>query len=307
MVDLKLTIPDSFLEEEVRCGYTVSKKMKEIWAVQLDLFAEFDRVCQKYGIKYIASGGTMLGAVRHHGYIPWDDDIDLMMMRDEYEKLCSIAPQEFKYPYFFQTEDTESGFHRWFARLRNSETTAIQAKEDSMGLKYNQGIFIDIFPLDNVIDDTNLYQRQIKKCSKYFKLYNFLHMIEFAVVEKSDSYIKKNIRKMLQLLFSKMIRELRLIRKVYDKLDKTYQQYNNVETEYVSLVSFQIRNLGHAIRKKDMTEIIYTNFEFLKIPIIANYDEHLRRKYGDYMTPLNNPNYHGDIFFDTDHSYLRYI
>ena len=307
MVGLKISIPDDFLKQEVRCGYTVSKKMKEIWAVQLDLYAEFERVCKKHDIKFVASGGTMLGAVRHHGYIPWDDDMDLMMTRGEYEKLCIIGPQEFKHPYFFQTEETEPGFHRWFARLRNSETTAIQSKEESMGLKYNQGIFIDIFPLDNVVDDTTLYQKQIKKCSIYFRLYNFLHMIEFSVVEKTDSYVKRNIRKLLQVLFSKAIRDLQLTRRVYNKLDKAYQQYNDAETEYVSLISFQIKNMGHAICRKDMDQIVYTDFEFFKMPIIVNYDEHLKRKYGDYMTPLNNPNYHGDIFFDTDHGYLQYI
>ena len=69
MVDLKHKIPENFIAEEIRCGYKVTQQMKEVWAVQLDLFAEFDRVCRKYGIKYVASGGTLLGAVRHHGYI----------------------------------------------------------------------------------------------------------------------------------------------------------------------------------------------------------------------------------------------
>ena len=118
MVKLNINLPQNFLDEETRCGFTISEKLKEVWAVELDLLSEFDRVCKKYGIKYIASGGTMLGAARHHGFIPWDDDVDLMMMRDEYDKLCEIAPTEFKHPYFFQTEDTDPGFMRYFARLR---------------------------------------------------------------------------------------------------------------------------------------------------------------------------------------------
>ena len=78
--------------------------MKEIWAIELNLFSEFDRVCRKHGITYIASSRTMLGTLRHHGFIPWDDDIDLMMMRDQYEKLCDVAEEEFKHPYFFQSK-----------------------------------------------------------------------------------------------------------------------------------------------------------------------------------------------------------
>ena len=123
MVNLKIDLPQGFLNAETRCDYIITEKMKEVWAVELDLLVEFDRICKKHGIKYVASGGTMLGAVRHHGYIPWDDDIDLMMTREEYEKLCSIASSEFKHPYFFQTEDTDPGFMRYLARLRNSDIT----------------------------------------------------------------------------------------------------------------------------------------------------------------------------------------
>ena len=100
MVELKLALPDHFLEEEVRDGYTVSKEMKEVWAVELDLLAEFMRVCDRHGIVYYADAGTILGAVRHKGFIPWDDDIDVMMMRDQYDKLQKIGPEEFRHPYF---------------------------------------------------------------------------------------------------------------------------------------------------------------------------------------------------------------
>ena len=108
MVNLKISLPEGFLDEEVRDGYKVSHEMKKVWAVELDLLAEFQRVCKKHNIKYIASGGTMLGAVRHKGFIPWDDDIDLMMLREEYEKLCIVAPSEFKHPYYFQTDRTDN-------------------------------------------------------------------------------------------------------------------------------------------------------------------------------------------------------
>ena len=86
-MNIKLSLPEGFLEEEVRCDYTVSKEMKKVWAVELDLLAEFQRVCKLHDIKYSVCGGTLLGAIRHKGFIPWDDDIDVMMMREEYEKL----------------------------------------------------------------------------------------------------------------------------------------------------------------------------------------------------------------------------
>lgn len=79
MDNIKLKLSDDFFKEEVRNDYTVTPEMKKIWAVELDLLDQLDQVCQKYGIPWYLSGGSLLGAVRHHGYIPWDDDIDLMM------------------------------------------------------------------------------------------------------------------------------------------------------------------------------------------------------------------------------------
>ena len=88
MVSLNIKLPENFLDEEIRDDYVVSSQMKQVWAVELDLLNKILEVCKKYNIKIIASGGTLLGAVRHKGFIPWDDDIDLMMMRDQYDKLC---------------------------------------------------------------------------------------------------------------------------------------------------------------------------------------------------------------------------
>ena len=99
MVDLQLTPPEGFLGEEVRCGYTVTKQMKEVWAIELDLLKQFDIICEKHGLHYCVAAGTLLGAIRHGGFIPWDDDIDVYMLRNDYNKLMMLA-NEFKSPYF---------------------------------------------------------------------------------------------------------------------------------------------------------------------------------------------------------------
>lgn len=306
MVGLKLNIPDSFLEEEERSGFTISRQMKEVWAVQLDLFAEFDRVCRKNNIVYIASGGTMLGAVRHHGYIPWDDDMDLMMMRDQYEKLCEVAPSEFRHPYFFQTEKTEPGTRRWFARLRNSDTTGIQKSELCVRHKFNQGIFIDVFPMDGVPDNEKEYHRQSKKISYYKNLYLGLNVVGYAFWREFEPTHIKLLKNLSHKLFGRLIRNLRIREWAYKKVEIISQLYSCDETNLISLLSFQPQNLGQAIRRVDMNNIVEVDFEFLKMPIIANYDEHLRRKYGDYMTPTKSPTYHGEVVFDTNINYEKY-
>ena len=97
--------------DEIREGYKISSQMKKVWSIQLSLLKKVLEVCEKYDLKIWAEGGTLLGTIRHKGYIPWDDDIDLVMFRDDYDKLNEIASKEFKYPYFLQSSKTEKKFH----------------------------------------------------------------------------------------------------------------------------------------------------------------------------------------------------
>ncbi|MBR1769129.1 MAG: LicD family protein [Bacteroidales bacterium] len=301
MINLKTNIPSDFFNEEERSGFVISRQMKEIWAVELDLLAEFQRVCKANSINYIASGGTMLGAARHGGFIPWDDDIDIMMSRTDYSKLLSLS-KEFKLPYFLQTYQNDKGFFRCFARLRNSLTTAIQNTEKDCHFRYNQGIFIDIFPMDNLIDDEQLLKKQSKKA---------LHLLKKALFYSSFQsryYEDKNImKKVIRHRFSRVLplrgQDLRYL----ELFDKECQKYNSAETEKVSLLSFQFNNRGHDILRKDLSRTVDMDFEFLKIPVPSDYDRLLTHKYGDWKTPSKMPSYHGEIFFDTDKSFTHYI
>lgn len=133
--------------DEIRSGFLVTAHRKRIWEIELNMLAELERICDKYGLRCFAAWGTLLGAVRHGGFVPWDDDIDLTMMRPDYERLKEVAPQEFPEPYFFQTAYTDDALFG-VARIRNSETMAMLSEIDY----FDQGIFIDIHPLDAVPD-----------------------------------------------------------------------------------------------------------------------------------------------------------
>ncbi len=186
MVDLKLKFPKNFFNEETRCGYVVTKKMKKVWAVELDLLNEFSKLCKKYDIKWFVDGGTLLGTVRHGGFIPWDDDIDIMMTRAEYDKFCLIAPLEFKKPYFLQTEESDSMSLRCHAQLRNSDTTGILKGDSKFSYTYNQGIFIDIFPFDAISNDKDEVTQQSKMLWDIKRKARLLRHTLFATIKSNN-------------------------------------------------------------------------------------------------------------------------
>lgn len=130
------------------------ENLQKIWEVELDLLSKLKEICEKYGLRYYASCGTLLGAVRHKGFIPWDDDMDLFLMWPDYQRLMEVAQKECQYPYFFQSIYSEPDAMPSACRLRRSDTTGFTKWEyANAGEGYNKGIFIDIFPLFYVPDD----------------------------------------------------------------------------------------------------------------------------------------------------------
>ncbi|MBO5469805.1 MAG: LicD family protein [Lachnospiraceae bacterium] len=312
MVDLNIDLPKGFLEEEIRWDYTVTKQMKEIWAIQLDLLNELLKVCNKHDIKIFASGGTMLGTVRHKGFIPWDDDIDMMMFRADYEKLCSIAKNEFEAPYFFQTEYTDPGSLRGHAQLRNSNTTAILKGECDLETnrplyRFNQGIFIDIFPLDEVADDDKLIIRQQKKVQRMRRRMFKVANISNRYVNRKKSGVKGLIKKVLHYIVQKGEVAANVEQKIYAAFEKECQRYNDRTRKEISSLSLDVMNKQFYKDREDYQEIIMMPFEFMEIPVGKNYDHALRKRYGNYMEIVKAGSLHGGVIFDTDKSYIEYL
>lgn len=313
MVSLNINLPENFLNEEVRCEYTITRKMKEVWAVELDLLNELDRVCKKHGIKYCADGGTLLGAVRHKGFIPWDDDVDVAMLRSEYEKLCIIAPNEFKEPYFFQTDETDPGSARGHAQLRNSQTTGILKSEIKMGCKFNQGIFIDIFPFDAVPEDQeelkNFYNLLCYKRKKLRSvLWNYSYFYPYIRKNKDGKICWreecKRFLKHIQYIITKPDYKI-----YYKDFEAECQKYNSIENLPMVADFCILAGLDRIQRyREDFEDLIEIDFEFLKIPVFRQYDRNLKRLYGEnYMVPLKVKTEHGGVFFDTTESYRKYV
>lgn len=289
---INLELPDGFLDEEVRCGYTVTSEMKKVWAVELDLLVQIKKICEKYNLTYYVDGGTLLGAVRHKGFVPWDDDIDVVMFRKDYDRFISVAQVELKHPYFLQTPYTDECYFRRHIQLRNSETTGILYEELNMKKPFNQGIFIDILPLDNIPNKDNKLRLQSKELSIIQKIIRIIYKEHF------DNITKEFISKLFKIVGANLFVSF------YDKICK---RYNKKHTERVSYVSFALGKERNNWQRDWYRDKVFMPFEFLNISAPIGFDPLLKKTYGDYMKFVPNTSSHGEVFFDTENSYTKYL
>lgn len=290
------TQPDSFLDGEERKGFFVSHEMKKVWSVQLELLTVLLDVCQRHNLNIWAEGGTLLGTVREHGYIPWDDDIDMAILRPDYDKLIAIAKDEFQSPYFFQCGYTEDKYPRGHAQLRKDGTAAILSMD--INQDFHQGIFIDIFVYDAVPD----------KKEDLDTLYNNCLLIEKLRAYCYKPYSVYNIWKNYKLY--KLRKEIDQIdfKNLFAQYDRYLKSYENIECKHVSLIGF-IFDFEHYLRDKHVFDgTIYMPFEYIMMPVPIGYDEILTTQYGDYMKPAKAPTMHGGFaVLDTEKSYKEYL
>ena len=296
------TMPDEFFAEEVRCGYVVTTEMKRVWAVELDLLAKFHEVCERNGLDYFLDGGTLLGAMRHKGFIPWDDDVDVIMPRKDYNKLWEIADREFTHPYFFQTSLSEEGpFYRTHAQLRNSDSTGFII-EDSWKPSVNCGIFLDIFALDNIPDHTvqrRLWRRELirKKTIMHF------HVNCWQEPEGMDVFRKKKAN-----LFFKLFD----FKKFFDRFNrKSLGKYCNRKTYLAGDVTLPWRgNVQWPWAWYDGYYLL--PFENLRLRAPIFYPEIMELQYEDPMRMPEDVNAmngreHGGCTFEPDTPYKEYF
>lgn len=138
-----------------------NETLRKVQLAQLEIGKEIKRVCDENNIKYFLDSGTLLGAIRHKGFIPWDDDMDMGMLREDYEKFLEIAPKKLKPEYFLQTWKTDTSYPYAFAKVRKKGTVFIEAV--SQKTNAHNEIFVDVFPYDVYPDDERVREKLTKK------------------------------------------------------------------------------------------------------------------------------------------------
>ncbi|MBQ7592811.1 MAG: LicD family protein [Synergistaceae bacterium] len=309
-MNIKLEIPESFYQGEEKCGYYVSPEMKKVWAVQLDLLNEFARVCEKYNLRWFINWGTLLGAVRHKGFIPWDDDMDVSMMREDYERFLDVADKEFHYPYHLRTRRNDKERMQNYAKLHNEDTTFFEPNEASQlragkKINYSQGIYIDIFQLFDAPDDEQEFR-------KFFGDIRFLEKIagSFYHIEEVYTPAPKLWKRFIKFglhSFLKLFR-LHIYKKIWDKSADKIDACIYPDSKFVFHCNF-LYPYEEFIKKFVFPRYFFDDtvllpFEMMKLPAPSHYEELLQIQYGDWHKFLIT--YQHSHNYDAEHSYKYY-
>ena len=286
---------EQYLKPEIRDGYQVSTVRKKVWICELEIAAWFCNVCKKYDLKYFLIGGSAIGAVRHNGFIPWDDDLDIGMLRNDFDKFRKVSLNELPSDYKIEYGVLEGNIFSSLLRIRDNDTTGIivdEYKQDSPG----GGIFIEIYPFDNA--PTGIKRKvQLAKSSALFLALNNWNR------EENFSGIKKWVIKGLKQL------SIETVWKMYESNNKKYMNSKEEYVDTVALPSYAKQGI-HFYRIEDVQKTVPHKYEFMELDIPKGNDQCLRQQYGDYMElpPIEKRGTHHDfiVYYEPDKPYQEY-
>lgn len=247
--------------------------LERLHSCHLIIAEEIKRICTAHGLKYYMIAGTLLGAVRHKGFIPWDDDMDIGMLREDYDKFLEIAKSELGEDFFLQTFETDKNFGLPFAKILLNGTV-LQERTTSTS-KAKNGIFIDVFPFDNVPDDEILQNKQDKKT--YFLKRLLLAKLNYNVAGDGDVK-KKTVYTVLKVMSAFLSAE-----KIEKMLEAEMKKYNSQKTEKIVLFGGSYGYKKESVKREWFNETAQLPFEETSFSAPAQYISYLEYFYGDYM------------------------
>ena len=285
--------------DEIREGWLVTADTKKVWNRQLEIWSEVDRICRKHGITYWAAYGTLLGAVRHKGFIPWDDDMDFALLRPEYDRFCKVVDAEINRELFeikHKTFDVTCISH---ALTTGLETNYGRYSEGGRINDTPQGLSIDVYPLDIAPDGTQESLLAFKAMQEVMAAVADISQVVEMTHAKKDGYLVmelEELQRIAALPFQERLAEL------YRYTYALWSQSSEVgyyEMMLAKMFDESIRE--RPFRKEWFDETIYLPFETIELPAPKEYEKVLERRYGDdWRTPVQDEETHVGFLHSAD-------
>lgn len=257
----------------------IGDEFRRLQLIQLDMLIEFDALCRRHKIPYTIFGGTLLGAVRHGGYIPWDDDADIAMLREDYERFKRVAGELDHSICYFQDHDTDPEYRWGYGKLRRTGTSFVRAGQEH--LKCRTGVFVDVFPLDDV-------PRQLPLQFLFDRIFFVARKIQWAEVGRLDRSVPR-----LERIIYKALACIPLS-VPFGMIGMAARRSSKASPNPVRILSFTSSGKAyfkHPIRqrysdpKEWFLHLVDYEFEGVRLLGMRDYDAYLTRLYGDYMKP----------------------
>lgn len=308
-----ITFDENFFKGEERDGFYVEGEMKRAWAAEMEVLMEVDRICEKHNIRYFADSGTLLGAVRHNGYIPWDDDLDIAMFREDFLKFIQVAKAELKPPMMCLNIYQQEKWIEPFGRVVNG-VAGIKLTEEHLeryhGCPYSVGV--DIFILDDLPSTEAAFDAAIELAEWPFSIKSLVetkkeheeHMEEGAEKEEAMLLFNERIEEQLQKLEEfcnvKVDREKDICNQMLKIMDGLYAMAMEEGSDEVANMPFLKKGAYHAVGRKKVwyREAIRLPFENITVPVPIDFDKVLEKAYGpNYLQPVKQWHFHNYPFY----------
>lgn len=296
-----MEIPHSFYEDEIRCDFYVPSMVKRTWAAQEEILADLDEACTKAGLEYFADWGTLLGTVRHGGFIPWDDDMDICMKRKDYklftENVSSFLPDNYSIVNYKSNRD----FKQMLSRIVSSDHYRFDPEymHKYSGLPIALGI--DIFPLDYMTDDEDYERDREERVKLVTDAVNEMAYFN-TPVSRLEGYLKK-VEKRCHIRFDNRKDMLTQLRELLEKL---FGEVEKKDAKYITLYPLWMSGHRYRFPKEYYDKSIKLPFENLEISVSAHYDAILKQDYGPtYIRQVRGGGAHEYPYYETHVDILR--
>ena len=291
-----------FYRDEVRYGFYVPTAIKQAWAAELMVLSEIDRICQKYNIKYYAEWGTMLGAIRHAGFVPWDDDLDIGMLREDYVRFGQAAQKELPKEYAIHNYETKENHWLFMSRVLNRNQICFDEEHLKKYHNFPYIASVDIFVLDYLYKDE---KKEKERCDEIKFILALADLIEQKGIDDAAIRLLNSIEQKYHIKISDISSTRKIEIELYRLAEKQMARVPRKEADCLGQIFPWVLKGNKGMPKEYYDKMVRLPFENTTIPIPADYHTVMQERFGNYMKIRKVWDGHDYPFFEGQRSNLQ--